>query len=40
MHRLKLFIPAPAQRQRGISLIESLIAMVVMALGILGMLSP
>ena len=38
MHRLKLFIPAPAQRQRGISLIESLIAIVVMALGILGIL--
>lgn len=38
MHRLKPFTPAPAQRQRGISLIESLIAIVVMALGILGIL--
>ena len=34
MHRLKP--STPAQRQRGISLIESLIAIVVVALGILG----
>lgn len=38
MHRLRLFHPAPAQRQRGISLIESLVAIVVMALGIMGIL--
>lgn len=38
MHRLKFLTPAPAQRQRGVSLIESLIAIVVMALGILGIL--
>ncbi len=38
MHRLNIFYPAPAQRQRGISLIESLVAIVVMALGIMGIL--
>ena len=38
MHRLTPFNPAAAWRQRGISLIESLIAIVVMALGILGVL--
>lgn len=38
MHRLKHFTPALAQRQRGVSLIESLVAIVVMALGILGIL--
>jgi type IV pilus assembly protein PilV len=41
MHRLNhspSINPAPAQRQRGIALIESLIAIVVTALGILGIL--
>ena len=38
MHRLTPFNPAAARRQRGISLIESLVAIVVMALGILGIL--
>ena len=38
MYRLKPANPAPAQRQRGITLIESLVALVLMALGILGIL--
>ena len=38
MHRLTPSHPAAARRHRGISLIESLIAIVVMALGILGIL--
>ena len=38
MHRLTHFNPAAARRQHGISLIESLVAIVVMALGILGIL--
>ena len=38
MYRLKPANPAPAQRQRGITLIESLIAIVIAALGILGIL--
>lgn len=38
MHRLKPRPPTSVQRQRGISLIESLVAIVVMALGILGIL--
>ena len=38
MYRLKPANPAPAQRQRGITLIESLVAIVIMALGILGIL--
>ena len=38
MHRLTPFNPAATRRQRGISLIESLVAIVVMALGILGIL--
>ena len=38
MHRLTHLNPAAARRQRGISLIESLVAIVVMALGILGIL--
>lgn len=38
MHRLKPLHPTPVQRQRGIALIESLVAIVVMALGILGIL--
>ena len=38
MHRLTPFNPALASRERGISLIESLVAIVVMALGILGIL--
>lgn len=38
MHRLTHFTPAAARRQHGISLIESLVAIVVMALGILGIL--
>ena len=38
MHRLTHFTPAAARHQHGISLIESLVAIVVMALGILGIL--
>lgn len=38
MHRLAPFNPVLASRQRGISLIESLVAIVVMALGIMGIL--
>lgn len=38
MHRLIASHPNSAQRQRGISLIESLVAIVVMALGIMGIL--
>lgn len=38
MHRLTHFNPAAARRQHGISLIESLVAIVIMALGILGIL--
>lgn len=38
MHRLTHLNPVTARRQRGISLIESLVAIVVMALGILGIL--
>lgn len=38
MHQLKLLRPTPVQHQRGITLIESLVAIVVMALGILGVL--
>ncbi|MBU4424055.1 MAG: type IV pilus modification protein PilV [Gammaproteobacteria bacterium] len=38
MHRLKPFHPAPVRRQRGITLIESLVAIVIAALGILGIL--
>lgn len=36
MHRLTLLSSAQTQRQRGISLLESLVAIVIMALGILG----
>ncbi|HOB66820.1 type IV pilus modification protein PilV [Ottowia sp.] len=38
MHRLTPLRPAPPRQQRGITLIESLIAIVVAALGILGIL--
>lgn len=38
MHRLAPHPSAPVQRQRGITLIESLVAIVVTALGILGIL--
>ena len=38
MHRLTSYRPAPMHRQRGITLIESLVAVVVTALGILGIL--
>lgn len=38
MHRLKPFHPTNGQRQRGITLIESLVAIVIAALGILGIL--
>jgi type IV pilus assembly protein PilV len=36
MHRLKITSPSHSQRERGISLIESLIAIIIAALGILG----
>ena len=39
MYQLILFDPSAQRRQRGISLIESLVAIVVMALGILGILA-
>ena len=38
MYQLIIFDPSAQRRQRGISLIESLVAIVVMALGILGIL--
>lgn len=38
MHRLTPLHSAPVQRQRGVTLIESLVAIVVTALGILGIL--
>ncbi len=38
MYRLKPLLPRPARRQRGITLLESLVAIVVAALGILGVL--
>lgn len=38
MHRLTPYHSAPVQRQRGVTLIESLVAIVVTALGILGIL--
>ncbi len=38
MYQLTTFNPAACRRQQGISLIESLVAIVVMALGILGIL--
>lgn len=38
MHRLTTLPPASPQRQRGVTLIESLVAIVVTALGILGIL--
>lgn len=38
MHRLSATLPRQRQRQRGITLIESLVAIIVAALGILGIL--